>query len=172
MCAFNVSCRRDYKAKKLSCLSLGKITINTKVMYRLLQAITKHNQSNHRQSMHKSCLCLLYWNENMTLSQLQYEYGTFVSADYMMSKNLSYWGDSPLPARTLTNEAYLWCIWHCWPFSTKELHLPRSWVQEQRSHYLFLSTLHWYPHWQLRLQYHFLSRKCKFVKRSKFCWLG
>ena len=38
--------------------------------------------------------------EDETLSQLQHEYSAFVSADYMMSKNLPYWGESPQPAKT------------------------------------------------------------------------
>ena len=39
-------------------------------------------------------------NEDATLSELQREYSAFVSADYMMSKNLPYWGESPQPAKT------------------------------------------------------------------------
>ena len=34
------------------------------------------------------------------LTKLQSEYSAFVSADYMMSKNLPFWGESPQPAKT------------------------------------------------------------------------
>ena len=37
--------------------------------------------------------------ENAMLMTLQEEYSAFVSADYMMSKNLSFWGESPQPAK-------------------------------------------------------------------------
>ena len=39
-------------------------------------------------------------SENATLEELQGEYSTFVSADYMMGKNLPFWGESPQPATT------------------------------------------------------------------------
>ena len=34
-------------------------------------------------------------SENATLEELQGEYSAFVSADYMMGKNLPFWGESP-----------------------------------------------------------------------------
>lgn len=33
-------------------------------------------------------------------TKLQSEYSAFASADYMMSKNLPFWGESPQPAKT------------------------------------------------------------------------
>lgn len=39
-------------------------------------------------------------SENSLLQKLQSEYTAFISADYMMSKNLPYWGYSPQPAKT------------------------------------------------------------------------
>ena len=37
---------------------------------------------------------------NAMLTKLQEVYSAFVSADYMMSKNLPFWGESPQPAKT------------------------------------------------------------------------
>jgi len=34
------------------------------------------------------------------LTELQSEYSAFVSAEYMMSKNLPFWGEFPQPAKT------------------------------------------------------------------------
>ena len=39
-------------------------------------------------------------SEDVMLTELQSEYSAFVSADYMMSKNLPFWGESPQPAKT------------------------------------------------------------------------
>lgn len=38
--------------------------------------------------------------ENVTFRELQSDYSGFVSADYMMGKNLPFWGESPQPAKT------------------------------------------------------------------------
>lgn len=36
----------------------------------------------------------------MALQELQHDYSAFISADYMMGKNLPFWGESPQPAKT------------------------------------------------------------------------
>ena len=38
--------------------------------------------------------------EDSMLTKLQSEYSAFVGVDYMMSKNLPFWGESPQPAKT------------------------------------------------------------------------
>ena len=38
--------------------------------------------------------------EEKQLKRLQNSFSAFISADYMMSKNLPFWGESPQPAKT------------------------------------------------------------------------
>ena len=63
-----------------------KLKVETQAKYAQINALL--NEENHTQS------------EDAMLAKLQSEYSAFVSADYMMSKNLPFWGESPQPAKT------------------------------------------------------------------------
>ena len=63
-----------------------KLKVETQAKYAQINALL--NEENRTQS------------EDAMLAKLQSEYSAFVSADYMMSKNLPFWGESPQPAKT------------------------------------------------------------------------
>ena len=63
-----------------------KTVIETTVKYKHIMSLLKNTSRNNL--------------ESARLVELQKEYAGFISADYMMTRTLPYWGSTPQPAKT------------------------------------------------------------------------
>ena len=114
--------------------------------------------------------------ENVMLCEFQSQFSAFVSADYMMSKNLPFWGESPQPAKTYYQMKRVWCVWPCWSFTRLQLHLlvwwACSWAEDHRSYHFIFSAFHWFTHWYMGQKHHILPWQCKNMQEQIPASLG
>ena len=81
--------------------------------------------------------------EDTMLTELQSEYSTFVSADFMMSKNLPFWGESPQPAKTYYEMKLVCDVFGIIDHSKQGRESHYTYLCEELAcYYLVLSTFH------------------------------